>query len=151
MGLIVPKFSDKKDIMAAYFDHENGPSAQKMHTTISKQFCGIRLDDCVAFVRSLEGRQSSIVRFTNKPPLQPITASRPHIRHQMDLVDMLAVPKKRPADNSAEINQEEEVNDGNEEHRYVISIIDVFSRYACAQFISHFTVAIKSRLYVVAK
>ena len=53
--------------------------------------------------------------FSNRAPLIPITSSSPMERNQIDLVDMSGFPLSTSPDGIV--------------HRYVLSIIDVFSRY----------------------
>ena len=76
-------------------------------------FTGISENDIQQYINTSRSNQEVKAAFENKPPLKPITASKVWERIQIDLMSMEDIPI---------------VSEG-KNYQWVLSIIDVFSRY----------------------
>lgn len=108
---------EKEDIMDCYYNALHAPGAAKLYRKISEHFCGIRLEDVQSFANKRSGHGN--VRHPDKVKLQPMFCQRPFARQQVDVVDVSWVKQ-----------EESETNDNMEEedHRYVLAVLDVFTR-----------------------
>lgn len=80
---------------------------------MKQHYYGIGEPTIQRVLNNMEQQQRKCPNFKNKAPLRPIVASSPMQRHQIDLVDLRATPVK--------INKASFL--------YVLSVLDVFSRY----------------------
>jgi transposase InsO family protein len=95
------------------FEESKGAGSKKIRHRLKSVFSGVTHRNVQTSLKSLPEKQSVNPIFDNVAPLKPIRASSIQERHQIDLVDM---------------SRYTEFYDG-QEYRYILSVIDVFSRY----------------------
>ena len=112
-GKPIVKKSSLKRIVNEAFKHSKGSGVRKLYHQLKTSCTGVGERD----VRSVLGKsrlhQKLNVRFQNKAVLKPVRARSVQIRHQIDLVDMGRMPTKY----------------NGKVYKYVLSVLDVFSRY----------------------
>ena len=107
------KNSELQTCLKLYYQKCKGVGAWKLYNTISKVFCGITEREVQTYINRLQMHQQLHPTFINKQPLNPVKSSSVMAQVQMDLVDMQNISVQ---------------NDANP-FRYVLVILDVFSRY----------------------
>ena len=95
------------------FIKSKGSGTEKNRHKINKKAVGISRRTTNRALKSLAVYQNTRPVFDNKAPLRPIKAIKVHERHQIDLVDFMRQPAKYHGI----------------EYKYVLSVLDVFSRY----------------------
>ena len=110
---ILLKCSEKRRCIDFFYCRSKGDCARKLKKRMDEVFTGISENDIQQYINSSRLNQEIKAVFDNKPPLKPITASRVWERIQIDLMSMEDIPV---------------VHDG-KVYRWVLSVIDVFSRY----------------------
>lgn len=111
--LILPKESDVKNIIKMYIDETSYENAKKLHAKIKNVYAGIS-QKAIQTVISEDPLHAKVApKFLNKPKSRPIEAERPMEINQADLVDMRSYP----------------VTQDNKTYRFILSVIDVFSRF----------------------
>ena len=110
---ILLKNSELQTCLKLYYQKCKGVGARKIYSTISKVFCGITEREVQTYINRLQMHQQLHPTFINKQPLNPVKSSSVMAQVQMDLVDMQNISVQ---------------NDANP-FRYVLVILDVFSRY----------------------
>ena len=110
---IVPKKSEIVVIIKHFYNTYKGEGARKLNNRIKSIFTGISRQAIQDWLNSNEEHFQRKPLFTNKPPLQPVTAHTVQSTHQIDLVSMENYPVEK---------------DG-VTYTWVLSVIDVFSRF----------------------
>ena len=90
-----------------------GAGATKLTHRLENKFTGVRYKNVLAALKNIPDSQASKPVFDNKAPMKPVTASFVQQRHQIDLVSFQNMPV---------------VKDG-KTYRYVLAVMDIFSRY----------------------
>ncbi|XP_046565436.1 uncharacterized protein LOC124274166 [Haliotis rubra] len=90
-----------------------GAGARRLYSTISQHFHGISRPQIERYVQSSSSLTKLHPTFQNKAPLKPVRACVPFERHQIDLVDF-----------SSKLETKDGIT-----YRFVLSILDVFSRF----------------------
>lgn len=96
-----------------YHEKTGNDGAKKLFHLMKQHYYGIGEPTIQRVLNNMEQQQRKCPNFKNKAPLRPKVASSPMQRHQIDLVDLRATPVK--------INKASFL--------YVLSVLDVFSRY----------------------
>lgn len=110
---ILTKCSEKHRCIDFFYSRSKGDGARKLKKRIDEVFTGISENDIQSYINTSRRNQETKAVFDNKPPLKPVTASKVWERIQIDLMSMEDIPI---------------INEG-KEYRWILSIIDVFSRY----------------------
>ena len=110
---IITKCSEKYKCIDFFYSRSKGDGARKLKKRIDEVFTGISEHDIQQYINSSRRNQEIKALFDNKPPLKPVTASKVWERIQIDLMSMEDIPI---------------VHEG-KKYRWILSIIDVFSRY----------------------
>ena len=110
---ILMKCSEKHKCIDFFYSRSKGDCARKLKKRMDEIFTGISENDIQQYINTSKRNQEIKAVFDNKPPLKPVTASKVWERIQIDLMSMEDVPV---------------VNEG-KNYRWILSIIDVFSRY----------------------
>lgn len=112
-GSIVIKKSELSSIVHSYFDESKGDGALKLSKTIRHRYSGLSRNFIQKNLNVMKETQKIRPLFQNKAPLRPIKAGQVHERHQVDLVNMQSMP----------------VTVGGVTYKYIMSVIDIFSRF----------------------
>ena len=112
-GKIVPRISEVAQIIDILRKDSIGEGAKKCAHRALEYYAGIGEKIIQKHINHSKESTELHPRFTNKPPLQPIEATTPMAMVEADLVDMAKYAETR----------------GGKTYRYVLSILDVFSRY----------------------
>ena len=112
-GSIVIKKSELSSIVHSYFDESKGDGALKLSKTIRHRYSGLSRNFIQKNLKVMKETQKIRPLFQNKAPLRPIKAGQVHERHQVDLVNMQSMP----------------VTVGGVTYKYIMSVIDIFSRF----------------------
>ena len=108
MAVRMLKNDELQSCIQAYYSKYKGVGSRKLYNSITKVFIGITEREIQKYINSLQINQRLHPRFINKEPLKPV------ISHGvMDLVDM----QNNPVESSGKT------------FRYVLVVLDVFSRY----------------------
>ena len=110
---IVMKCNEKSKCIDFFYQRSKGDCARKLKKRIDEVFTGISEGDIQHFINASRINQEIKPVFDNKPPLKHVTASEVWERIQIDLMSMEDVPI---------------ISEG-KTYRWILSIIDVFSRY----------------------
>ena len=110
---ILTKCSEKHRCIDFFYSRSKGDGARELKKRIDEVFTGISENDIQSYINTSRRNQETKAVFDNKPPLKPVTASKVWERIQIDLMSMEDIPI---------------INEG-KEYRWILSIIDVFSRY----------------------
>ena len=108
-GKILLPDSKVSDTINSFYQLSKGDGAKKLTYTLKRKYYGIGEKSIQAWLRRSNMHQKKRPAFKNKAPLKPIIASKIFERHQIDTVDMSSVAVQ--------------------DSRYILSIIDVFSRF----------------------
>ena len=110
--ILLPNHEIKKCI-ESFYRSSHGDGAKKLCYAIRESFYGIGEKTIQKYLNEMDCHRSINPRFDNLAPLQPISAETIMERHQIDIVDLTAIA----------------VTIDDKEYKYVLSIIDVFSRF----------------------
>lgn len=112
-GKLVLKMSAIPEIAKIGYDATKGSNARKVNIRLREMYCG--LSEKAVQQELDQARQFQLLRakFSNRPPLKPITAKQVQERHQIDLLDMKGW----------------KISHGRKRYKYVLTVQDVFSRY----------------------
>ena len=102
-----------KSCINAYYNKCKGAGARKLYNSICKVFIGVTHREIQTYINSLPTHQQLHPHFINKPALKPVTSHGVMDQIQIDLVDMQTCP----------------VESGGKTFRYILVVLDVFSRY----------------------
>ena len=105
--------SDLKHIIDAEFKDSEGLGTRKLRLPLGMKYSGVSESHVQRVVEGLRKYQLLKAIFDNNHILHPIRAKEVNVRHQCDLVDL----------------QKWAVCYRGVRYRYVLSILDVFSRY----------------------
>lgn len=97
----------------SFYTSTKGDGARKLKSRISAHYFGIGETKIQKFINGLDIQRQRHTRFDNKAPLKPVDATLVMERHQVDIVDLRNIP----------------VVIGGVRYRYVLSVLDVFSRF----------------------
>ena len=111
-GRIIIRMSQIQTIVKHFRQFSKGQGARKIYELIKRQYCGLARPIIQDIINSDPIQKKLIPSFKNKAKLQTIQSSEPMGRLQMDLVDVKSISN---LDTSV--------------YRYVLSILDVHSRY----------------------
>ena len=95
------------------YKSSKGSGVQKIYHKLKNSYSGLAERDVQKVLAKSSVHQRLNVRFENKARLRPVRARTVQIHHQVDLVDMKRLRTKYKG----------------KTYKYVLSIIDVFSRY----------------------
>lgn len=121
--LLVPKESEKPQIVKGYRQASKNDGAQKLIRRINKKWTGIGRPYIQEQINKMQDAQQTRRLFDNKPLLKPVRASRVMERNQVDLVTFIRI-----ADTFNGVT-----------YKHVLSVMDVFSRYVFLRPISEKT------------
>jgi hypothetical protein len=111
---ILPTKSSVKGIVEMFMKETKQDNAHKLHARIKEIYSGIGRVQIQELLNADPEHTAAKPLFSNLPPSRPIQAALPMERNQCDLVDMQKYPEKR---------------DDGLEYKFVLSLIDVFSRF----------------------
>ena len=111
--VIVPKESEKNDIIKFYYEKFKREGSRKLVNRIGDMYLGISRKDIQQWLNSNEDHCKKKPIFCNKPPLQPIIAREVQELNQIDLVNL----------------EKYKVIVNEESYSWVLSVLDVFSRF----------------------
>ncbi len=111
-GKIVPKKCEVEAIIKMFQKDTIGEGARKLYHRISAVYAGIGRTAVQGVINQSEQHTKQKPLFSNKAPMRPIKSSAPMNLVEADLVDMRAY--KIECEGST--------------YRYVLSVLDVFSR-----------------------
>ena len=112
-GSIVIKKSELSSIVHSYYDESKGDGALKLSKSIRHRYSGLSQNFIQKNLNVMKETQKIRPLFQNKAPLRPIKAGKVQERHQVDLVNMQSMP----------------VTVGGITYKYIMSVIDIFSRF----------------------
>ncbi len=113
-GRIVLPVSEVRQCISTFYQKSKGDGARKLAYTMKDMYYGLGERTIQRHLNAFPEQQRRRPKFINKAPLRPIQARDINERHQIDLVDF-----------SNTISSSKE----GKGHRYVVSILDGFSRY----------------------
>ena len=111
--LIILKSEEKKNCIGFYYHRCKAESARKLKKRIDRVFCGVSERDVQLYINNSSKSQAIKGRFENKPSLKPVKSSKVWDHVQIDLMSMDDMP----------------LDIDFKQYRWVLSCIDVFSRY----------------------
>ena len=106
--------SEVGKVIAKEFDHTKGSGAAKLAASLKENYVGLSRKKVQDILNTDKSHYRRNAKFSNKAKLKPIRAKDVQIRHQIDLMDM----GKRGTCKLHGVT-----------YRYVLSVIDVFSRF----------------------
>ena len=110
---ILLKKEEMEDCVKFYHGRYKGCGGRKLYRAICKRFAGVSERDVNSVITSMHKAQRLKPVFLNKAPLHPVTSSGVMNQVQIDLVDM----------------KSNKVTVESETFRYILVMLDVFSRY----------------------
>ena len=111
--VIVLKASEKNPCIQFYYDRCKAESARKLKRRIDTAFCGVSEREIQLFINNCKRSQQVKGKFENKAKLKPVTAKRVWTQVQIDLMSMTDMP----------------VIIEKKKYQWILSCIDIFSRY----------------------
>ena len=111
--LIVLKSSEVDRVINLYHERSKVDGARKLYKTITEIYCGVSECQIQSTLNRSSKRQELKPTFRNKAPLKPVESSGVWKQVQADLVSMEQMPSTV----------------GNTTYKYILSVIDVFSRF----------------------
>lgn len=124
-GKIVVPHEAKGCIIQKEVDRSKGSGAKTLFHRLNVKFCGVSERQIQKLLHRSHLHQMLNCKFNNKPPPIPITARSPHERHQIDLLDVgAAMSYQKPSSRGRN-----KVYSKKQRYRYILTVIDVFSRY----------------------
>ena len=112
-GKAVVKKTELHDVVQKMYKSSKGSGARKIYHKLKECYSGVALRDVQKMLSKSCTHQRLNVRFENKARLRPVRARTVQIRHHIDVVNMQGLSTKFKG----------------KTFKYVLSIIDVFSRY----------------------
>jgi len=109
----VVKKEGLRDVVKKMYKSSKGSEVRTIYHKLRNSYSGVAEREVQKVLAKSSVRQRLNVRFENKARLRPVRAQTGQIRHQIDLVDMQRLRTKYKG----------------KTYKYVLSIIDVFSRY----------------------
>ena len=110
---IYPRLSNQEAILGHFYVTYKGEGARKLLKRIQETYAGITREAVQNYINRNIKHCIQNPAFTNKPPLQPVVEHTVNNKHQIDLVTF----EKNPQVVNGVL------------YKYVLSVIDVFSRY----------------------
>ena len=121
-GKIALKKTEVTDTIRKAFIETKGEGAKKIFHTFRREFIGLGGEHGVqSKLNSLPEKQRHRPVFSNRPALKSVKASRVMSRNQTDIVDLRKVAIRK----------------GEITYRYVLSVLDVFSRFVFLEPLTH--------------
>ena len=111
--MIVPRKGEVDDIISFFYNAFKGEGARKLFPRIRRHCTGISIKRIQKLLNSNEEYFKSNPIFSNKPPLTPVFSKSVQGCNQIDLADMRSMA----------------VSTNGTQYNYVLSVLDVFSRY----------------------
>ena len=111
--VIVLRTEEKRRCIALIYDRSKGEGARKIKKRIDAKFIGISEDEVQKYLNSSRINQKIKGRFENKPPLRPVHSGNPWHQIPIDVMSMM----DKPVELQGKV------------YRWILSVIDVFSRY----------------------
>ena len=111
--MIVPRKGEVDDIISFFYNAFKGEGARKLFPRIRRHYTVISIKRIQKWVNSNEDHFKTNPIFSNKPPLTPVISNSVQGCNQIDLVDMRSMA----------------VSTNGTQYNYVLSVLDVFSRY----------------------
>lgn len=112
-NLILPREREVEAIVKLFIKDTKYDNAYKLHEKIRHVYAGISRETIQNIINEDPIHARVQPRFLNRPQSRPIEAERPMDIHQVDLVDLRGYSVQR----------------GGKIYRFVLSILDVFSRF----------------------
>lgn len=133
-GKILLPASEIEGTINGFYKATKGDGARKLQYRMREYYYGIGEKVIQKRLNELEQQRKRRPRFENKAPLRPIHAKEIMDRHQIDLVDMKSLL----------------VKEGAKTYRYILSILDAFSRYVWLRALQDKTTeAVSRKLYQI--
>ena len=110
---IVPQKGEIDKIVSFFYHTYKGEGARKIQPRIKRFYTGISIKQIQKWLNSNENHFKINPIFSNKPPLSPLVSKTVQGCNQIDLVDMRSMS----------------VTKDDVEYNYVISLLEVFSRF----------------------
>ena len=111
--MIVPRKGEVDDIISFFYNAFKGEGARKLFPRIRRHCTGISTKRIQKWLNSNEDHFKSNPIFSNKPSLTPVFSKSVQGCNQIDLADMRSMA----------------VSTNGTQYNYVLSVLDVFSRY----------------------
>ena len=118
--MIVPRKGEVDDIISFFYNAFKGEGARKLFPRIRRHDTGISIKRIQKWLNSNEDHFKSNPIFSNKPPLTPVISNSVQGCNQIDFVDMRSMA----------------VSTNGTQYNYVLSVLDVFSRYLWLRLLS---------------
>ena len=112
-GKILLPMNEIQAKIFAFYKGTKGDGAKKLQYRMKEHYYGIGEKLIQKHLNNIDLQRKRRPRFENRAPLQPINSKTVMDRHQIDLVDMKSMI----------------VKEGSKSYRYVLSVLDVFSRF----------------------
>ena len=112
-NLIYPRLSEAQEIIQHFYRAYKQEGARKLWYRIGNSFVGISRTTIQTWLNNNKEHTQRHPEFSNQPPPHPVVSHTPNKHHQIDLVVFESNPQ---------------VQDGIV-YKYVLSVLDVFSRY----------------------
>ena len=113
-GRRILRFSEVQKVISDEYKRVKGSGAAKLVASLKQNFAGLSRIKVQEFLNTDKQHYKRNAKFCNKARLKPIRARDVQIRHQIDLMDM---------------GQKGAVKFNGSSYRYVLSVMDVFSRF----------------------
>ena len=110
---IVPRKDEVDDIISFFYNAFRGEGARKLFRRIRWHYTGISIKRIQKWLNTNEDHFKTNPVFSNKPPLTPVISKSLQGCNQIDLVDLRSMA----------------VSTNGIQYNYVLSVLDVFSRY----------------------
>ena len=120
-GRRILRNSEITKIVADEFHRMKGPGARKLVYSLKENFVGLSQNKIQDILNRDKSHYRRNARFLNKATLKPIRARDVQVRHQIDLMDM---------------GKKGTVTANGISYRYVLSVMDVFSRFVWLRALS---------------
>ena len=116
----MPRKDEVDDIISFFYNAFKGEGARKLFPGIGGHYTGINIERIQKWLNSNEDHFKINPIFSNKSPLTPVISKSVQGCNQIDLVDMRSMV----------------VSTNSTQYNYVLSVLDVFSRYLWLQPLS---------------
>ena len=114
---IVPRKDEVDDIISFFYNAFKGEGARKLFPRIRRHYTGISIKRIQKWLNSNEDHFKTNLIFSSKPHLTPVISKSVQGCNQINLVDMRTMA----------------VLTNGTQYSYVLSVLDVFSRYLWLQ------------------
>lgn len=102
-----------RSVVKEAFNVASGCGARPLYVNLKKDYSAVSERNILKEYNKSKKYQKFFPTFNNKPLMKPITADRVNERWQIDLIDM----------------KNDRIKEKDETYRYILSILDVFSRF----------------------